>query len=754
MRRDPLDLPLLEEDRHTEWLLAVSMNGELRPEAVFVIEEPGTGRLLVELATAYSWRLRVDEDAIVTYQGLPFYPLDATPGIGLAMDSADLTLDLQIPGTAFVESDLDLALRERPLPERGTGGFLDYDLLVSGGDEIATSFDGLVELGAFGSLGTLLTSFRLGDLTDAPEVTRLESTFFRDLPEKRASLRIGDSLTTGGAFARGVRFTGLQYATNFATDPGFVTFPVPTIGGLAEQSSVVEVLIDNVTRATTDVNAGPFTLSNIPVVTGAGEVQLKITDLLGRERLVTQSYYVSPRLLREGLHEFSYEIGAARRHFGETSQDYGDPLASMVHRYGFDDALTFEAHAEAEPDRVGTVLGGGLHLGTFGVLTGGFGISAHKDDGLGEMVQLAWEAAKGPLSGGLRTRYTGSDFRQHGETDGGVRRVDQANLSVNLGSLGRIGLLGISRSRRDAADDRSLSASYSLAAGPGSFLFNAAYAVDPSSELALTASYTLPLGESRSLSTQARKSGSDESAKLIYRKGRGRSDLGLDYRLAAELARDTGSADLRMDYGSRLAELRLEADLREDKKAARVGAGGSIAFLDGHVIPSRRIGRAFGLVDLAGLPDVSVYLDNREVGATDAQGRLLLSDLRPYERNQVKVELNDLPLDATVTSGEAVVVPYDRSGVRVALEVERDRSATVMLRKAGGEALPGGLTLVGDGDAHGLVGRDGLAELGGLPAEGSIELRDATGNGLACRIDVPPPSDDPMPHLGEVTCHP
>jgi outer membrane usher protein len=113
----------------------------------------------------------------------------------------------------------------------------------------------------------------------SPDLQRLETTFSRDFPDRRATFRFGDSLTVGGSFAQGVRFGGLQWSTNFATDPAFVTFPLPSIGGLAEQDSVVDVIVDNLTRATEAVSRGPFAIDNVPVVTGGGEVQLRVTDL-------------------------------------------------------------------------------------------------------------------------------------------------------------------------------------------------------------------------------------------------------------------------------------------------------------------------------------------------------------------------------------------------------------------------------------------------------------------------------------------
>src|SRR5688500_15293324 len=107
-------------------------------------------------------------------------------------------------------------------------------------------------------------------------VTRLDTTLSRDVPLSRTTVRLGDSIAVGGALASPVRFGGLQYATNFAVDPTFVTFPLPAIGGLARQDSVVDLFIDDLRRDRRSVPPGPFSIDNLPVVTGAGEVQLRV----------------------------------------------------------------------------------------------------------------------------------------------------------------------------------------------------------------------------------------------------------------------------------------------------------------------------------------------------------------------------------------------------------------------------------------------------------------------------------------------
>lgn len=749
-RRDPLEPPLLERDAWQELVLAVTLNGERLSEGSLFARSPADGALYVELAAAQAWRLRTDPLRIVTLQGQPYYPLAALPEVDVVLDEPGLGVTIDVAATAFLPFDLAQRGPTAPAPRAGTGGFIDYDLLLDAGERIERRLDGLVEVGAFAPAGVITTGLRLSDLAEAAEIVRLDTTFTRDLPERRSSIRVGDSLTTGGAFARSIRFVGLQYSSNFATDPEFVTFPLPVIGGLAEQSSVVDVLVDNLQRSQGDVPAGPFSLGELPVVTGAGEVQLRVTDLLGRERLTTQSYYVSSRLLKPGLHDFAYELGLERDDYGTRSFAYTEPLATATHRYGWTDALTSEMHAELQPDLAGLVAGGSALLGNSGVVSLGAGGSLAQD-GAGMMGELGYEYDGRTFSAGARTRLESAAFTQVGY-DGGSRRTDQLNLGVDLGEGGQVGLLLLNRDAYDEGDFTSVAASWGLNVGAGALSLRAAQVVEPDPELAVTATYSMALGATRSIATDVERRDGEHQARLQYRQTRGASDIGLDYRLGADVGEDASAVDARLSYQAAVGAGDLEVEHRDGATAARLGASGSVAMLDGHIEATRRIGRAFGLVDLPGFPNVRVYLDNREAGRTDDEGRLILPGLRPFESNRVEIEVEDLPLDAQVASTETTVVPFDRGGVRVDLTVDRRRQATVTLMSSERRPLPAGLVLVSeDGATTATVGRGGFALLDGLGDAGREVAGEAAGTRYRCELPALPPSD-PLPDLGELSC--
>lgn len=750
LRRDPVEPPQAAEPGWREWLLAVTLNGRAAAGDGLFVEPPGGGGLAAQLALLETWRVRTDTARILTFEGEPYYPLDAIPGATSSFDRQALTLVLDLPPEAFQAATVLADEVPRPPPATGVGGFLDYDLLLQAGDDLDEGVDGLVELGAFGPPGTALSSFRLDDLAGDPEAVRLDTTLSRDVPASRTAWRLGDSIGVGGAFAAPVRFGGIQYATNFAVDPTFVTFPLPAIGGLARSDSVVDVLIDNLQRDSRSVPPGPFRLDNLPVVTGAGEVQLRVTDLLGREQLVSQPYYVSSRLLKPGLSDFSYEAGAVRRDYGRSSFGYGDPLLAATHRYGFTDRLTGEAHGELQLDQQSLVAGGSFLAGRAGVVSGGVGASTGKD-GPGALGQAAYEYDGRRFNLGLRTRLASSGFRQAG-TDREPARTDEASLGFDLDRWGRLGFLFLNRYERGGDDLTSLSSTYSLPVGPGALTLRAAQLVEPERELALTALYTVPLGPRRSATADFEKRGGSYRGRTSFRQTRGASDLGLDYRVGAGAGTDGAEFDARVSYQSRLGAADLEVDRFDGRNALRTGVNGSLALVDGKLAASRRVGRAFGLVDLPGFPDVRVYLDNREAGRTDRDGQLLLPGLRPFESNRVRLEVQDLPLDAELTTAEVEAVPFERSGVRIGFPVARGQQATATLRDNSGEPLPAGLRLSSaDGAVTAWVARDGFTQVKG-PLAGPVTV--ASGppeRPFAC--DLPAAgAGELLPDLGEVRC--
>ena len=686
-RRDPLELPIIDETAWFEWLLSVSINERLVTNGALVIEQVEDDRLAITREQALTWRLIFSDDDLISFQGEPFLPLDSIDGLEFQFDRTELSLALSVPARSFEGFEFDFEERQRPVATASNGLFLDYDLLLNAGESIRTRLDGLVEGGAFSKVGVITSSMQVNDMTQDAEAVRLETTISRDFPEERRSIRLGDTLTAGGELAGGVRFAGLQWGTNFATDPAFVAFPLPAIGGLASQDSVVDVIVDNLTRATEDVPPGPFEINNVPVVTGRGEVQLRVTDLLGRERLISQPYYVSDRLLKAGLHDYSYALGFERENFGVESFDYDRLLATVVHKYGLSNNLTVDGYGEATYGTVRGAMGTVFKVGTYGLVAGAASVSGDEDEGLGMAGSLTYEFTSSALSFSARSQLFDDHYRSIARRDNSLRRVDQVNLGFSMGDWGRLSLLYLNRSIDEGGDPRSISASYSMPAGEGALILRAGHTINPDQDTALTASYTMSLGPSRSLSSEIDHQNDDTRARVSYRKSRGASDIGADYQIGAEIGDEPRSYDARLGYTAPFAAGSIDLQRLDGEDNARANLSGSLAMMDGSLKVSRRLGRSFGLVSMPGYPDVRVYKDNRLVGRTDDEGELIVPGLQPFEENRLSFEVDDLPLNSKIKSDQITVTPLDRTGTKVAFKVERLNEATAYLLTDDGEPV-------------------------------------------------------------------
>ena len=182
VRRDPIEPPLLEQGEWREWLLSVVLNGQLVSDGALFIRNRDD-EWAVQVLDLRVWRVRLDEDRIITFNGEAFYPLDALPGLVQRYDAAALTIEMDLPPDSFEPSTL-LARRPTNLGAvAGRGGFLDYDLLFVTGDELRSRLDALLELGMFDQVGVLISGFRAGDVANGErDFARLDTTFTQGFP--------------------------------------------------------------------------------------------------------------------------------------------------------------------------------------------------------------------------------------------------------------------------------------------------------------------------------------------------------------------------------------------------------------------------------------------------------------------------------------------------------------------------------------------------------------------------------------------
>jgi outer membrane usher protein len=140
------------------------------------------------------------------------------------------------------------------------------------------------------------------------------------------------------------------------------------VRGEAAVPTSVDLFINGYRSGSTQLQPGPFTLTNLPYINGAGDAVLVTTDALGRQVSTTLPFYVTSDLLKQGLSDGAVTLGSLRRNYGIKNFDYGPAAGSGSYRYGVTDWLTLEGHAEGAQELALGGAGTVIKLGQFGVV--------------------------------------------------------------------------------------------------------------------------------------------------------------------------------------------------------------------------------------------------------------------------------------------------------------------------------------------------------------------------------------------------
>lgn len=288
-----------------------------------------------------------------TFDEQLYYSLRSYQGVHFVLDTATLNLYVDLPAQNFEE--ITLKPETMPIPAirpKQQGNYLNYDINSTAGKLNQTpQVVGQFEQVYFNPYGVENFSWISGNYNDRPGFVRLDTTWTLDQPEKIATWRIGDSSTSALIWGGAVRFGGIQYATNFQTQPTLITYPLPSIRGEAVLPSALSLLVNNQVIQQRQLPSSTYVFNDIPVVTGAGSLVVSTKNIIGQTQVLIVPYYVAPQLLKPGLDDFSYELGSVRSNYGLQSFDYTEAVGVGTYRRGISDHLTIGGHAEALPSQ-------------------------------------------------------------------------------------------------------------------------------------------------------------------------------------------------------------------------------------------------------------------------------------------------------------------------------------------------------------------------------------------------------------------
>lgn len=674
--------------------------------------------------------------------------------------SASMRIRLDEPGAlVYIDCDADcfktntisVKPAEVPAPSPvSLGAFLNYDLYAQVNEQ-KNAYGGIAEAGLFSSAGAGLARVVCSNTSQGAPCVRLETNWTIDDPARMRRLRFGDAVTQAAVWGGAARFGGVSWGTDFSLQPNFITFPTPTISGEAALPGVVDLYINDARRFESGLPAGPFSISNLPVITGAGSAQVVVTDLLGRETVISADYYTAPQLLKRGLARFSLEAGALRKDYGVRSNDYGEGFIAGGYRRGLSDWLTASARSELSVDHQTIGASAAISNIAIGVVEIAAAYS-HTDAGGGGLFNMRHEWRSTAFSLGYDLAFATPDYRRFGRDHAEARLTARSFAGYNDRNLGGLSATWTYRDERTGDDFSAIGLRYSRPFRKVAINVSVLRSINPNKDVVALLSLTKSLGGAVSASAGASYDGERAGGDFSIRRSPPVSG-GFGYHAGAAFD-GVDRYEVGAQYRSRYGDAAAEFSSVNGSEAGRFSLRGGAGVIAGKAFAAQSITESVAVVSVGHEKNVRIYQDRQLVARTDKNGKAAITRLRAFEKNEISLAPSDVDFAADFETVKTTVTPGFRTGHYVAFNVRRAVNVVFNLTRKNGAIETGGSVTDVETGATYPVGGEGRVY---VPAAAPLmRLRYGDG-GDACEavIRLPDfPKTAPYHDIGAVTCTP
>ncbi|MCI1035533.1 fimbria/pilus outer membrane usher protein [Raoultella terrigena] len=692
-------------------------------------------------------------------EGEALVDVSLIPSVQVEYDRAGQLLRLKVPESWLPEQRIDNTTGQNYYPPLSTPGLLfnydSYSLASSDGSKTTststeTRFFGAA--GTFSNFAVIRQNWTSGD-DEQQGYIRYDSLWKYSDTERMLSYQAGDVVSDALTWSSSVRLGGLRFSRNFSVRPDLVTYPLLNLSGSAEVPSSVDLFINGYKTSSTQINGGPYTLTNVPYISGAGEATVVTTDALGRQVTTSVPFYVSNTLLRKGLSDFDFSIGALRNNYGIKNADYGAGAVSAIYRYGVSNWLTLSTHTEDREGLTNAGIGSDISVGTLGTLS--LSASASQGEGKGNQFTSGYSyysSAWGINYQHIQRSANFDNLSSYRSTATLSRQSDQATLSLSPWGrlLGSFSLGYFDIQAQDSSRTRLMNLSWSRSLWKNSSMNISVNRDLQANTYSSMLQLIVPFDALGTVQTSGQRSSSGEWGQNVAYSRSAPVEGGVGWNIAHSISGDDyGQADVTW-INSRATLSGGYFGSRDDRHGWLEAAGSAIV-MDNSLFFARRINDAFILVSTGGYPGVAVNYENRKVGTTDKSGHLLIPWATAWYPGKVTLDTLPLPTDTEVALVEQRIAVREASGALVEFPVRRVRSATIVLVDGAGQPLALGTPVEETTSRQAsVVGYDGIVWLSHLNRENKLVV--SAGNG-ECVVHFKLPEQTPVPQrVGPISC--
>lgn len=280
-------------------------------------------------------------------------------GIDLYFDSQELELHVTIAPEARITTRRTLLTRTPPypisqaLPVSPVSAYLN---MRTGIDYYHQTND--IQKGRQPAIASFEHALRVEDWVLEADTRYLENNMTQwqrgnirvvhDDTERMWRYAFGDLTYPTAGLQQFQPMAGFTLARNFSLQPYRVTTPTGNADLFLNNESTVEVLVNNNVIRALRLPAGSHNIQDFPSTSGINDIQLRITDSVGRTKTIEVPFLFDSTLLTPGLSEYSYNIGLPSTIVnGKYVYDQDLPGVSLFHREGITPTLTLGAGLQA-----------------------------------------------------------------------------------------------------------------------------------------------------------------------------------------------------------------------------------------------------------------------------------------------------------------------------------------------------------------------------------------------------------------------
>ena len=310
--------------------------------------------------------------------------LNASDDVSVRYNEEWQQLYITVPTQWLPRQSIGYGSRETVESYTSFGAIVNYDLYASKPRHNSGSLNSWGEFRLFGDYGTISHSgvynhYFGSESYQKNRYTRYDTYWQYSDEDKLYTLTVGDLITRPLVWSNAARLGGIQFSHNFKLRPDLITYPLPEFSGEVGLPSTVDLIINGSNYQSSNINPGPFDITDVTHLSGAGEAVVVTTDALGRTVSINVPFYVTSRLLRENLMDYTLSVGTLRQHYGQKNFSYSRYAIDGSMRYGVNDHLTVEFHSELATSL--TLVGAGFvtNIGRIGDLNAALTLTNYKN---------------------------------------------------------------------------------------------------------------------------------------------------------------------------------------------------------------------------------------------------------------------------------------------------------------------------------------------------------------------------------------